>query len=335
IAIIPHIPGLVASVVVDGEEAKEYQPSDNDDEQPKSLDDFDSVYNHQGLIPHVICYIEVKADAPFLYRVVLNPNFTFKSHHVAYRVQNDSLTSGSRHIFDKPDRRDQPIIKETERHTVGNTKEGYKRLYFRFAPLSVVESDGLTSTDVQQQMEAAKQCGTLWVKLFRMDEGTIVKRKDDGSGTNYLDTPVEFCEKALKGRAVDCVASFTATKPVAIRKKVHNCKRTDSRKRPFAVFEFRYRSKEGLMAEGIIPRPAENNPIVKAERSTLEQVQQMNDEEVRHRLAELIDQNAAAAQNGRRAVKREASPVDEVKSSTRYKTRKLNNGKVEIDLTDD
>ncbi|KAK3986057.1 hypothetical protein QBC44DRAFT_333913 [Cladorrhinum sp. PSN332] len=339
-AILPHIPGLNVVVVVDGVDAQEYDPDEEEDhDQPLSLINFDHVYNdQQGAIPHVVRYIEAKPGAPFFYRIALGPDFVFRScHHLGYRLQGDGKNWGGGHVFASDKKQNASIVVTVSKITIGNSKEGYKRMEFCFAPLSLVESDNFKPGDIKAQVEAAKEFGSLKLSFFRFDSGNRYSLEGSGGVADILNQPKEFSEKALKGRAVDCVSSFTS-KPLAKRGYGYERNYTHPRKLPFAVFEFRYRSKEGLMAEGIIPRPVqvdddesvEDRPIAKPEQSTLEQVRGMSDEEVRRRLAELMDQSA----RGGPGIKREA-PMDDAKFSARYKTRKLNNGQVEIDLTDD
>ncbi|KAK4161107.1 hypothetical protein QBC43DRAFT_100039 [Cladorrhinum sp. PSN259] len=337
-AVLPFIPGLDVTVVVDGVDAQEYDPpEDENDEQQMKHEDFDPAYVPPGAIPHIVRYIEAKPGAPYQYRLTLNPIFHFRSHHAGFSAQNDAHKGGVQHVF-KSTTPERPVIGQIHKSTVGNAKEGYNTVRFRFAPISLVESDNLKASDIQEQMKATKEFGCLKVRVFRLDEGEKYILDRIPARDPYSEQPLQFSEKALKGRAVDCVTSFTE-EPSSGRGATYKRNYTDRLKRPFALFEFRYRSKKGLMAEGIIPRPveivdkdeaAEDHPIIKPDQSTLDRVQRMSDAEARRRLAELMEQNM----RGSPAIKREA-PMDDAEFSARYKTRKLNNGQVEIDLTDD
>ncbi|KAG7293631.1 hypothetical protein NEMBOFW57_003685 [Staphylotrichum longicolle] len=79
---------------------------------------------------------------------------------------------------------------------------------------------------------------------------------------------------------------------------------------------------DGLIKEGIIPRPDAGK-----------EVDNMTEAEVRQRLVELMEQQSQTPNNPR--IKREASPMADDEFMARYKTRRLDNGKVEVDLTDD
>ncbi|RYP53125.1 hypothetical protein DL769_010561 [Monosporascus sp. CRB-8-3] len=81
--------------------------------------------------------------------------------------------------------------------------------------------------------------------------------------SNKTHTPASFTlpntvpvhEKALKGQCVTNRVDYVPGKPGIPTPQRQVDVYQDLLKRPFAVFEFRYRSREGLIAEGIIPRP--------------------------------------------------------------------------------
>ncbi|KAL1838549.1 hypothetical protein VTJ49DRAFT_2547 [Mycothermus thermophilus] len=107
----------------------------------------------------------------------------------------------------------------------------------------------------------------------------------------------------------------------------------DPKNRPFAVFEFRYRSNKGLIRECIIPRAP----------TATDEVQGMSEDQLRQRLAQVLKENQRLAQEVAErkviesksiGIKREVE-VDEDKFVAKYKARKLDNGRLEIDLTDD
>ncbi|KAK4465156.1 hypothetical protein QBC42DRAFT_26312 [Cladorrhinum samala] len=356
--LFPSIPGLEAVVVVGGVDAHEYEVPEDDENPLESLNlaDYDAAYARHGNIPHVVRYIEAKPGVDFLYRVTIKPNFVWRSHHVGVQVRNDGVKGGLRRLFQHQTAQDGSIVENIRSRTSGNSKEGYMTLMFRFAPVSLVESDSVTPSQMQLQMKTAKQCGCLKVFLFRMQKGKKFSVAGKSPAAQPPPQATQFSEKAFKGRAIDCVSSFIA-KPLRTDPTTKYSKNyTDDQKHPFAVFEFRYRSKEGLMTEGIIPRPPqvddfealpERKPVKREGaitiddagingsqtvpgRSALEQVNGMSDDEVRRKLAELLDQRNP----GNRPMKRE-NPMDDAEFSARYKTRKLNNGRVEIDLTDD
>ncbi|KAK4038982.1 hypothetical protein C8A01DRAFT_37031 [Parachaetomium inaequale] len=77
-------------------------------------------------------------------------------------------------------------------------------------------------------------------------------------------------------------------------------KNSDLCERPFAVFEFRYRTRDGLVKEGIIPRPS--RMAMSAHQKVEEDIGNMSEDEVRERLAVYMqkdEENRKAAENAR------------------------------------
>ncbi|KAL1838548.1 hypothetical protein VTJ49DRAFT_2546 [Mycothermus thermophilus] len=234
--------------------------------------------------------------------------------------------------------------------------------------LGKAEASDLPTEVIQQQKELAKDYGTIRVEFFRMTTCGIEPSRSCGissapsrpSPTPFSapDPMEEVSEKAFKkGRAVDCVTKMVevdlpskrplprlkvapkprrAPKPKQIRKPIEAPKLkgtfTDPRKRPFAVFEFRYRSKEGLMREAVIPRP-----------TRVDQLQDLSSEELRKRLAQMMEVNERLAEQATRrnatdamaTVRGKRPAEDDGEIMAKYKARRLNNGRLEIDLTDD
>ncbi|KAK3954903.1 hypothetical protein QBC32DRAFT_403768 [Pseudoneurospora amorphoporcata] len=175
--------------------------------------------------------------------------------------------------------------------------------------------------------EKAKKYGTLLVKLFLGVETGRMEAPADRAGPPLI---YAVHEKDLKGRAVDS--------------KVSILKCVDPRGRPIAVFEFRYRTMEGLYQEGVIRRP---RPVVVKDDDMDEEVIDVDDddeeEDKQQRTIKREPENDASSSQG--IIKREASTATTdggggaqlATSTVSYKLRRLEDGKVEtwIDLTDD
>lgn len=79
--------------------------------------------------------------------------------------------------------------------------------------MMAVESDQFTADQVKKQTARAKETGVLKVHLYHMDVSEGYKPQIiSGSGTEN-ETTVTMAEKALKGRAVDCVTRFVTFLP--------------------------------------------------------------------------------------------------------------------------
>ncbi|RYP45871.1 hypothetical protein DL768_007828 [Monosporascus sp. mg162] len=100
-------------------------------------------------------------------------------------------------------------------------------------------------------MYKVKHLGTLRILVHNM----MFSSKTYTPATTTLPNTGPVHEKALKGRTVTHKVDFAPGKPGIPTTQRQVDVYQDPLKRPFAVFEFRYRSREGLIAEGIIPRP--------------------------------------------------------------------------------
>ncbi|KAK5656938.1 hypothetical protein OQA88_3460 [Cercophora sp. LCS_1] len=195
--------------------------------------------------------------------------------------------------------------------------------------IEAVPGDSNFSKDaIQEQISQAKDIGVIRVNVFHMKASNVVARELYRTTTHKTAT---LAEKALKGKAVDAQLGLD-TKPFGSTTIYRNEDIFhDSQKRPFAVFDFWYRTKEGLYKEGILERPR-----------TPDQIDAMNEDGLRRLARELLEKQATGetrvkSENGDgRAVKRErAETMSDAEFLRRYKGRKMEGGKIEIDLTDD
>ncbi|KAK3392737.1 hypothetical protein B0H63DRAFT_1035 [Podospora didyma] len=139
-----------------------------------------------------------------------------------------------------------------------------------------------------------------------MKESTSYYAPVESSNRNK--TVEKVAEKALKGKELNCLAGFT-TVAVSGPARQPSPASNDAKKRPFAVFEFHYRTMDGLIKEGVIPR------------STIDdRVQGMSEAEMRTRLAELLKaQEQQSAPN-------EANVKDETKRPVKRKPANMHDG---------
>ncbi|KAK4680664.1 hypothetical protein QC764_100150 [Podospora pseudoanserina] len=332
-AILPSIPGLTVTVEVADRPTKEYDDPDADSMQIEmQREEFD--HHATPDLPYVVKYIEAKPGAFYHYRVSIQPRrFHYVSDHVGFTVVNDGRETGMTHLTfnDRVEKLGLSLVERTVGSTVSRTRGGsYINRYFCFSALNVVESDQFTTDQVKKQTARAKETGVLKVHLYHMDVSEGYKPQIiSGSGPEN-ETTVTMAEKSLKGRAVDCVTS-SVVRPRADHPGLYPTDNYhDPKKRPFAVFEFRYRSKEGLIKEGIIPRPTVSGDI-----------KEMSETEVRRKLAELLEKQKFGPDTKPARLKREADRMEvddwapDPAFETRYKTRRLSHGQMEIDLTED
>ncbi|KAK4446403.1 hypothetical protein QBC34DRAFT_469792 [Podospora aff. communis PSN243] len=356
-AIIEHIAGLEVTVEVDGEIAKEYEPIGIGDAPPQ-LEDFhiprprtgtkrrwQSIREdsgpaaaseaHPDRAPYVAKYFEGKPGAAFAVRFKRSPLFTHRGHHIATQLSVDNETLSLRH---------DETVKGVGNHaaktwfftaigTAVNQDGGRKHTDFHFASLETHEDELVTLAEIQAQTSACRKLGVIRLECFYMHASKYstmrfrvdpaFNREKDGVAQGV---PAQVSEKAIKGKSIDLQAEH---KP-SIESysydwfEVSHDNFMEEKRRPFDVFEFRYRTMEGLYKEGIVPRPG----------SVQDLAQSMSEAEAR-RLAQAY---LEAQEVSSRGVKREREPdgisLSDEAFQARYKTRRLDSGQFEVDLTD-
>ncbi|KAL8299224.1 hypothetical protein RB594_003667 [Gaeumannomyces avenae] len=141
-------------------------------------------------------------------------------------------------------------------------------------------------------------------------------------------------EKALKGRALSLRTTANA-EPGAMpnsRRHSYNYRLVDPKQRPFAVFEFRYRTKDDLIKEAILrapPSPAENvhnnQPAIRIDEDNGDVLRTVQGEV---KMVKKEKKHAAG-------IKRKAGEASQAPPSRRFKQSRRPDGKFLIDLTDD
>ncbi|KAK8058038.1 hypothetical protein PG994_008486 [Apiospora phragmitis] len=255
-AILDDVPGLEVTIQINGYNVREY--TDPYDKTRRSRDDCHKVTK----------YIESKTGANFAVCFLKDPDFKHLSHHIAFRVHVDSVEAGFFHEPNFFDYREWGVKVDggSWRNQQGTTS--YK---FRFSGFSVLPNDDFSLEEIEDHKKEASRIGTIKVSVYDMQEPIFVEA-DGGRGRNDRnDSAAEalirqdfFAEKAVKGdRALTHSVDFGHRQQIRALPAQHRdglVKRSvwaDPKKRPFAEFEFRYRSMEGLMQEAIISRTDE------------------------------------------------------------------------------
>ncbi|KAM7194648.1 hypothetical protein V8F20_007840 [Naviculisporaceae sp. PSN 640] len=329
-AVLDEIPGIKVTVEVDGETAIEY---DNPASGRLSLthDDF-HLADPKRPLPYIVKYIEAIPGAPFQFRIERTRNFKFKASRVSFKAVVDGQSDHS--LIGSSKENSRSYWTEVIRYLVSSKVDKNTQYYFKFKNLQVGDVDNLTPADIEKQAKKTKEWGTLLVKCFHSkksykshslrDEPVPVNTSISGART--------VSEKVLKGKSVDALTEFD-TKTVAMSQEFNVWPYLDTKRRPFAIFEFRYRTRNGLIEEGVIPRPPTPTPE--------ETVRDMSEAELRRLAQELLTAERERAkataikeENGRR-IKREHEPTSETEFQAKYKARRTDNGQLEVDLTGD
>ncbi|EAA35603.3 hypothetical protein GE21DRAFT_2615 [Neurospora crassa] len=248
-AILTGYPGLEVTIEVDGQRAQEYDaPADEVEARAKEID-FHSITHvpiQESGSPYTIKYIEAKPGKPFVFKLDSTnfsiPSHDGKTHMIEYKCFLDGIPTSFRRLACG-------TMNMRGSYTSGNNESGWKRHKFQFSTLELVEGAAETQGD------RTKEYGTLSVKLWHAIDlcRTSIRMAVDDP------VPVQsVSETVLKGKSVDSKVHFKSEPYISASKTSGRFDFVDPDRRPFAIFEFRYRTMEGLMSEGIVPRPVKN-----------------------------------------------------------------------------
>ncbi|KAI0127031.1 hypothetical protein BJ170DRAFT_695414 [Xylariales sp. AK1849] len=235
-AILRDLPGVEITVEVDGKPLQEYDDpyaNKNSDELEllvAATKETNPVATNVKHIPHVVKYIEAVSGKRFAFRFKKQAGFLRGCHHLGLEFSND----GRRTNFVHQARGGRDYLIKS--HRSGGPSTDYWTHYYKFGDLKATSNDGYSKTALDKIMHKAKHYGSLLVRVYRMNYSGS-KEKELCPVYRLSSTTNEVPEKAPA--------------PAPMLKNNYY----DPLQRPMAVFEFRYRSQEGLIQEGIIPRP--------------------------------------------------------------------------------
>ncbi|KAK8857292.1 hypothetical protein PGQ11_013204 [Apiospora arundinis] len=323
-AIIEGLEGLEAWVEINGQRAQEYDKPDDDGDSNdlEVLVAATKVTNPVSLevkdIPHVVKYIEAIPDSNFSIEFNKAEGFRSNCNHLGVKYIIDDTPTDIAH---EPQNRSQMA---TEWYNgccsivTGSDNIGWTNHYFKFGDVKHIEGGPVSEELLNKTMREAKSYGLIAVKVFRMS-ASAVENDDYCDEEELRGLPQEIPEKATKGAAITTCTAFErapGSKPDAENEDIFQ----DPSKRPCAVFEFCYRSREGLYQEGILERP--------------DAVDLIAPDELR-RLARnwLNQENKVKQENGGTALDRKRSASRTIEPARkRYKETVRGDGKTEIDL---
>ncbi|KAL8294744.1 hypothetical protein RB597_008511 [Gaeumannomyces tritici] len=299
-AISDRIPGLEVTVKVDGERATEHHDDAAYDEPcAVKLDSPDGV--------RVVKYIEATSGAPFSVHIKRTSGFNFRGNHIGWSVAVDGgQLCKKQEVSPRTRKRGAEWSSEMTGYFKGDSVSGFIKKRWKFGDLDIVSADThITAEMMAKQMLLAKSLGVITVGVYHLLRPNRVKPWRAKPHDDINTGPIN--EKALKGRALSLKTTADAEPGVRpARRDIYNYRFMDPEQRPFAVFEFRYRTKGDLIKEAILrapPSPAEND----------------NQKEKKH----------AAG------IKREAGEASQAPPSRRIKQSRRPDGKFLVDLTDD
>ncbi|KAJ8131516.1 hypothetical protein O1611_g2115 [Lasiodiplodia mahajangana] len=255
-AIIKGVPGLEVTIQVDGQNLPEY-----DDTHANSCDDDDlevlatvtkardtvSIAAHQ--IPHIVKYIESIPGKEFCAKIVKEEYFDSKCHHLGVRYEVDGLKQFKHEPLEYQSSK-WTLKMDSRRHYTNRL--GWRKRKFKFTQLTRVHTSQGSDQDVSEDLVRGRFLGTIRILVYRME---FCARLPVPLSSNIVRPRDEIMEKALQGRALYTIAGFGKEVPIPLPKPSFERKYQDPEGRPCAIFEFRYRTKEGLIEELILSPP--------------------------------------------------------------------------------
>ncbi|CAG8956667.1 hypothetical protein HYFRA_00012211 [Hymenoscyphus fraxineus] len=212
------------------------------------------------------------------------------------------------------------------RRSLGNNTYLYQSLSFStIQKIDDANADRIASDTKITNQGLGEIVVVVWRVICKDDELKVTRRRKAFKNVSQVS------EKALKGKAISHGVKFdqgtTAHKPSG-----KSCDYVDGRHSAIAMFRFKYRSREALQQEMIIPRTPSPGPVLEAARP-------VSNAERLARLQREMDQIKAEEEkeNRPRGLKREFEDDDDLQIIGAGKSRSRATGaKVEmIDLTDD
>ncbi|TKW59438.1 hypothetical protein CTA1_10229 [Colletotrichum tanaceti] len=277
-AIIHDLPGVKITVQVDGQDAVEYDDPDG----------LENDANRKNARWRTFSYVESKDDAFFSVRYQIDNSHRWQSpvHALSLTLYVDGkrmdgvVCEATRfHNYDSFFVWDHKVDGSRER----STASGYERLNkFKFS--KVTTTDDAAKDRVESDSTRAKLLGTIEVFIYSMIITGPSRYISSGHRHETQRDGFNIAEKALKGRAVSHGTSFADGGVVSQRPSVTAEYLNDHL--PIAAFNFKYRSRDALHKELIIPRSPSPEPI-----------DGLSEAEIRRLAAERLDEiNVSIAQ---------------------------------------
>ncbi|RYP58418.1 hypothetical protein DL769_008957 [Monosporascus sp. CRB-8-3] len=301
-AIIDGLRGVDVTIRVDGQTATEYA----DPDAPAAGDTGGCKTSSQ--------YIECRDKAKFTIHLKVTKDYAWghRNHSLNIGIFIDGEYAKGE-LCREGDTLFQPWECDVGHRTVrlGGNQPGQQDRYvaqaFEFSGIKKV--DDAPDERVVNEVSKARKLGMIEIKFFRCIESGGA----DIAPQQSREQSTEFASKALKGKATSHMTSYSPPTPTTAPRYI-KCNNLRADNGPIAIFRFIYRSKEGLIAEAIIPR---------APRARSVTLVGLSEEQIRALATEALE---------RRSVKPEPGVKQEVKQEPRGIKRESGQGET-VDLT--
>ncbi|KDN63137.1 hypothetical protein CSUB01_12282 [Colletotrichum sublineola] len=360
-AIIRDFPGVKVTVQIDGRDAIEYDDPDG----------FETDTNRKNARWRTFRYVESKDDAFFSIRYQIDNSHRWESPDHAFALtlyvdgkRADGIVCEARRFLNfNPNYVSESAIEGSRQKSTTSDYDRLKKFKFskvttcmlqprpmRPAPLAEsISVDDAANDRVKADTAKAKLLGVIEVFIYPMIITGPSRYTNSSHCHDAQDGNFEIAEKALKGRAVSHGTSFAdggivSQKPTVTAEYLNN-------HNPIAAFSFKYRSRDALHKELVIPRSPSPEPIAglseaEIRRLAVERLDDINvsipDSFTKQCNADLIQNRhgspSVKRESRRPIIKREYAEIldlTEEPAKREWKKIKIEGNRVAIDLTDD
>ncbi|KAI1808702.1 hypothetical protein F4811DRAFT_569488 [Daldinia bambusicola] len=263
-ALIRGIPGIEVVVQVAGSDAVEYEdPDASEQEETKDT-----------TCPTSTKYVECTDGAEFSIKMIVSDTYQWghKNTGVAMHLRLDGKSVSGNLLLQKDLVNGAATsIKKGESIYCTRTNQWSFRK-FKFSAVDVV--DDSNKNRVENDVKRARHLGLIQAEIFRcIVLGTY--RSSECSAFKQSDK-LELAEKSLKGKAISHGTSLSSGRHVPAPRN-YKVTYIDGYRKPIAVFQFHYRSRDALRREMVIPRspsptPGPKREIARMSRAELERL---------------------------------------------------------------
>ncbi|PBP20774.1 hypothetical protein BUE80_DR008128 [Diplocarpon rosae] len=329
-AILNAVPGLRVTIQSCNEDLQEYE-DDGEWSQRR--------FAHISEGKRSQKFVESRTDAEFRIKLTLKHPFKMNSQSLAFKVSVDGHGIAQATCTDSWFTRSSGYYMElitAKLDRISPTQLSSRALKFS----SIKKVDDPDSARVKKDVKALAEIGQIVVSVFRAEHRDVYLPPLVNYSSAHHRPPAEVAEKALKGQAISHGVAYGEQQIVTrASKETYDL---DGPNNPIGVFVFKYRSREDLQSELIIPRsPSPETapaPALRARTSTSDSAEKRRLERMavlKRELAEL-EGTALIKTEGQDVKPNRKRPSSGASSSKRpFKSSRGASGSVFIDLTDD
>ncbi|KFY34975.1 hypothetical protein V494_06310 [Pseudogymnoascus sp. VKM F-4513 (FW-928)] len=253
-AICKDLKGVSVSITINGNKVTEYEAP------------MDETQHHHPK-KTVLRYIEAISGANYSILNEISPSYKMKSS-LAFQVQVDGWTLPADPLFIRSKYSGAWIRTIDGKEQVDYKGRRWKKP-FKFSSLNIV--DAHDKERIKRDTNVSKNIGEIKVTVLRRQVKEEIQERSTGG---YGNTSLEIAEKAVKGQTLSHGTELGEAVLCTEKKSTFNATNQRGSRDPAAVFIFRYRSREALEAEHIIPR-SQSSDILR--RFTAEELQAMRE----------------------------------------------------------